>query len=236
MEIIAAVIGAVVTGFIGLGIFLYRQHRGNWVIVERLSQTPQIKFSDAVQKKLEIIYNGRKVDNLVLTQFVIFNKSDKNIKPLKLTVNVTPKSDNFTYAELNVSDPQEITISKMDSGTGAFEIERPYLKSQKKYKEEKIEVSLFSDVLLDFSVNGGGEDWGCKVVNSATVKKWNSKIFLIAGAFMIGVLLDVVTNSLYAYLVLSPEDIRTMEYITNMIIIMVVLGGALSFAYVFAKK
>lgn len=183
-QIYAAIVGAIATGLLALIAYLYQQRLGNRVIVKMISQSPQITFEDSVQQKLEIIYNGRKVNDLVLTQFTISNQGSNIIKPLKLTMSVKPKDEeikpslnlkinlkpiinNFTFAELNVNDPQEITISKMDSETGTFEIERPYFNPQKKYKEEEIKVSVFSDVLLDFSVSGGGEDWAIKLVKAS---------------------------------------------------------------------
>jgi hypothetical protein len=165
-EVVGAIVGAVITAIIGLAVYLYQQRKGNRVIVKMISQTPQIIFSDSVQKKLEIIYNGRKVDNLVLTQFVIFNQGSNTIKPLNLIVTVKPKSDNFTYAEVDVNDTRDIALSSMNNETGAFQILRPYLNPKKKYPDEEIKVSVFSDVLLDFSVNGGGEDWGAKLTSS----------------------------------------------------------------------
>ncbi len=181
-QIYAAIIGSIVTGLLAFFAYLYQQRLGNRVIVKMISQSPQITFEDSVQQKLEIIYNGKKIKDLVLTQFTISNQGSNIIKPLKLTVNVKPKSgldlkvttinlqpiiSNFTFAELNVNDPLEITTSKMDSQTGSFEIERPYLNPQKKYKEEEIKVSVFSDVELDFSVSGGGEDWAIKYVKAS---------------------------------------------------------------------
>ena len=198
-EIIAAIVGAVVAGILALIAYVYQQRKGNRVIVNMLSQSPQITFSNSVQKKLEIIYNGKKVDNLVLTQFVIFNQGDKIIKPLILDVSVKPKSGNFTFAELNISDPQEITKSIMDRETGAVAIERPYLNPKNKYQEEEIKVSVFSDVELDFSVSGGGEDWATKLVGQDELdpkRGYYFSIFLSIAiiGIMILVVLNVITN------------------------------------------
>ncbi|HOP02776.1 MAG TPA: hypothetical protein PKX58_11305 [Flexilinea sp.] len=231
-DIIAAVTGAVVASILGFIAFQYQQHRGNIVVVERLLQSPQINFSNAIDKKLEIIYNGNKVKNLVLTHFVIFNQGSNTVKPLKLTVKITPKSENFTYAELNVSDPNEIATWKMDNETGTFEIERPYLNSLKKYKEEKIDVSLFSDVLLDFSVNGGGEDWGCKVVNSDLGKKRINK-FLYVGM----IIFTIISYFIIAYNIM----LNYIKHFTELssiekIIIPVLYGMLFVFFYFILKK
>ena len=211
-DIIAAIVGAVVTGLLGFAAYHYKQRRGNRVIVKILSQTPQITLLDSVQQKLEIIYNGRQVKNLVLTQLTICNQGSNMIKPLKLTIGVSPKpgqgtsvnpkiADNqaqpitseFTYAEFNVNDPRGITISRMESQTGTFEIERPYINPKKKYAEEEIKVSIFSDVLLDFSVNGGGEDWASKLVYNEEPRK---RILFLVSAFsgILGAVLGLLAN------------------------------------------
>lgn len=245
-DIIAAIVGAVVTGVLGFVAYQYKQRRGNQVIVKILSQTPQITLLDSVQQKLEIIYNGRQIKNLVLTQLTICNQGSNMIKPLKLTIGVSPKpgqgtsvdsiiADNrarsiineFTYVELNVNDPRGITISRMDSQTSSFEIERPYINPKKKYAEEEIKVSVFSDVLLDFSVNGGGEDWASKLVYNEEPRK---RILFLVSAFsgILGGVLGLLVNYLFIYNIYVPG-------VTFIILIMVAFSMLIGIVVIFAK-
>lgn len=249
-DIIAAIVGAVVTGLLGFAAYQYNQRRGNQVIVKILSQTPQITLLDSVQQKLEIIYNGRQVKNLVLTQLTICNQGSNMIKPLKLTIGVSPKpgqgtsvnpkiADNqaqpitseFTYAEFNVNDPRGITISRMESQTGTFEIERPYINPKKKYAEEEIKVSVFSDVLLDFSVNGGGEDWASKLVYNEEPRK---RILFLVSAFygILGGVLGLLVDYLSIHNIFVPEVILTVllmvavfMLIANVIVVAKLISG-----------
>ncbi len=126
---------------------------------------------------------------------MIYNQGTKIIKPLKLTGNVKPDekflpigksiSMHSYFMELNVTDLQEITASRMENTTGTFEIERPYLNPKSKYKEEEIKVSVFSDVPLDLSVSGGGEDWASKLVYLEEEQKTMIRNVRI-GAFVLG--------------------------------------------------
>jgi hypothetical protein len=156
-EIIAAIVGAVVTGIIALIAYLYRSRQGNRIIVKRISETPQIDVSRRVKRKLEITYDGRPVENLVLNTLVIYNNGNEIIEPIEIGVGITLPDQTSSYLEVEIDDP--LGETEIDMNRVGFTVSRPYLNPKKKFKEEEIKIAVFTSISLDFFVEGGGKGW-----------------------------------------------------------------------------
>lgn len=205
---IGPILGAMVGACIAWLISLYKSHKGNIIVVEQILQTSQVNFKPAVQKELEIIYHGQKINDLVLTQFIISNQGDNVIKPLKLTFKVTPKVPSLSFVNCNTEDPQNLSTWTNSRGMYLIDIDRPYLNPVKKYKDEKIQLSFFSDAILDFQLIGGGEDWGSKLkdrLKDQNILKRLLRSLIPLGAFMtIFSIINSTDNQFFHY---EPDGI-----------------------------
>ena len=107
-QIAAAVVGAVITLGIGGIVYYIRGRRGNWIVVKRISETPQITFTDKAREKLDIRYLGNPVNNLVLNNLQIFNAGDENTnEAVEIRIEVIPKDGEIEFLQVEVNDPLE---------------------------------------------------------------------------------------------------------------------------------
>ena len=84
MEILKALISAIVGATVTIVFLYFQNRRGNRVVVSRVSETPQIGISQAVRQNLDILYKGQSVNNLVLNTLRLENSGKDVIEPLEI--------------------------------------------------------------------------------------------------------------------------------------------------------
>lgn len=166
-QIIAAIVGALITGCIGIIAYVWKGRRGNHVVVRRISETPQISLSPDISKRLEIRYNGQQIKNLVLNSLTITNEGRVTIDPAEITVKLEPVADEIQFFEVEHNDPLNRTTVVL--GEKEFTVKRSFLNPHKAYKEEKLKLAIFSNVNLNISTEGGGKDWYSKFQDETIV-------------------------------------------------------------------
>lgn len=201
-EIWAAIIGAVLTAILGAAWYLYRSHRGNLVLVEKIAQSSQISLKPSVEKDLEVNFKGKKVSDIVLTQFSIKNSGDIVIKPLILNFKLKCAREDYELFNLSTDDPLEMTdfyIRVQTNGVVENEeivIERDFLNPIKSYKNEKITLSILSDKPLDLELQGGGENWGSKLVNQTEPLKETRFMMIVSFLLAISLIITYVISDI----------------------------------------
>lgn len=203
-EVIATIIGLI------LGVILtglanwWRQRRGNWVVINQISQSPQITISQEVRENLKITYEDKPADQLVLSTFRMTNTSPDNLEDIHIKMTISFKSralglDPNSFVELEYYDPlDKIEIERIDSsseelsGKRIYNIYRPFLNSERKYKEERIELTVFSSSEIETSVEGGGSGWYTKFSDSS--KGLLDERVIAGAALLIGAVVVLIVD------------------------------------------
>jgi hypothetical protein len=218
-EIIAAIVGAVITGIIAFIAYIYKSRQGNRIIVKRISETPQIDVSRRVKRNLAITYNNQPVDNLVLNTLVVHNNGNEIIKPVEFKLEVTTPKGEIDYLEVEEDDPLgQLGQMKIIKDRSSLTIKRPYLNPKKKFKEEEIKLAVFSNTRLDFSVEGGGEGWYAKFEDEIT--SMGIRFRLLAAGMLAGFIFGLFALFLADILTIN---ISATAFSTYLIIISTVL-------------
>lgn len=187
-NIVSAVTGGIVTAVIGGVVYWLKSRRGNHIIVQEISQSEQLEFSQNVKEDLEVFYKGEKVDNLVLSKLEITNSGDEVIEPISITVDVLPiKNGNVNFVELSTPSLDEKT-KLFRKGKQKFVLRRDYLKSKKKYPSEKIEISCFSNEPVRFNFQGGGKNWDIRYKR----RKYKYNLFVCISSILVIIMILVI--------------------------------------------
>ncbi len=161
-QLIVALIGVVAGGILTWISVYLKTRQGNRVIVYRISESPQINISNKVRINLEVKYKDLPVDNLVLNTLRIENQGTEIISPMAIEVNAQSIGDEIKFLEIQAEDPLDKTLIKQDGNK--FSITRDFLNPKRAYKEEIVELAIFSNTKLSFSIKGGGKGWYGKFV------------------------------------------------------------------------
>lgn len=203
-EILAAIIGALVTGLLALGVYLYKSHKGNKVILEKVKESSLIELRKDFSNNIEIKLKGYSVEKLILYEFELYNSSDNNITDLLVNIEFQCKESNFLVSQIT-KDVQKITIADetfSENSTKILEIKRPYLKPRKKYKKEVISIQIISNSNINFSITGGGENW-----NADYGTEFRKALeFLIFGALSIFMAIALIIYYAYSLLTFGTDN------------------------------
>ena len=185
--LVSGIVGALVTAVV-----LYlRSRRGNRVVIYRVSETPQVRISESVRQNLSIRYKEQAVDNLVLNTLRIANGGAAVVEPLAIRFSILPSYGEIDFLELEHVDPLSKTRLQRDGNT--FTLTRDFLNPQRAYKEEKVELNIFSNTKLNFSVVGGGKAWYARFEDRALISERLPRIVKpMFIAFLLSALLQFV--------------------------------------------
>ena len=218
-------LGALITALVAYGLGLltiyFSNRRGNWIILYRLTESPLIEISESVRKSLDIRYKNQPVEDIVIYQFEIYNKSNGIIRDINISIRVSTPEEEIQLLEVQHKDKDGMTISGIRNNT--IELTRLYLNPIKKYKDEYIELVVFANTELEFSVEGGGVDWGVKLrehsgsYSKTTTQKWIAFSIL----FLIGAIIGILI-------------FRNREGQENLVLLLWVLGFISLFAGTFS--
>jgi hypothetical protein len=190
-------VGAI--GAVLLGVALDRiivwlaNRRGNRVVIARNTQSPQIQIKEDVEGLLQMRYGQHPVKQLVLNTLQLWNGGNTTIKNLELKLIANsrePLSSELGqgfFLDAEAQDPDDAltldiqSLGALGKPSDAWTviIKRPYLNPKRKYREEFIELAVFSNTELDFEVEGGGEDWRSKF-KDRTQKVEPPRVFTVA--------------------------------------------------------
>ena len=147
----AAIFGAIAAGVVVTVYFLIKSRWGNKVIVEHTSQA---LINAGI---LDIQYHNQPIENLVLNTFRVRNNGAGVIEHFTVGIDTVPIGIKNTFLAATHSD--KMNNSKVEVAGNKITVEREYLNPIKKFGTEEIELAVFSDTRLDFSVIGGGKNW-----------------------------------------------------------------------------
>lgn len=178
--ILGALIGVILTQIFNW----LKARKGDAVLVRRIAQTNELEVSVEFRKDLEIKYKGVPTSQLVVNTFLVQNQGENNLDNLKFSLTFDAAAEGF-FVIPKVIDPLGITKITSDPKTNPQQIdfERPFLNKAIAHKQERIEIALISDVLLDVNAIGGGRGWS--VVYQDDTKKKDSIIAVeVLGVFL----------------------------------------------------
>lgn len=163
-DLVVAIIGSIV-GVIASVVYVYmKSKKGNHVILQRNSETPQISISPRVRQNLQIGYKGQQVDDIVLNILNLYNNGEDIKDPIEIKIDVSSDTSiPISFLELEKKDPLDKTFIVKDGAT--FILSRGFLNAKKAYPEEQIELTFFSNTKLKFVVSGGGKGWSARYQN-----------------------------------------------------------------------
>lgn len=177
MNIILQVV-AIIISFLSLVATIFQvfkkylqKRKGNFVIVERITDYPRITLPNTLSSGLNVTYKNRPIDDLYVYRFIIYNDGDINIKNLKITLILRSGNKELSVVDVDVIDPQELTRKIVSSDTPhrcEVEITRDYINMRKQYENELINVQIISSVELNLSILGGDEGWNVEYL-------WNER-------------------------------------------------------------
>ena len=174
-----------------------RGFRGHRIVVYRDSQTPQISIENRVDRALSIDYKGLPVRQLVLNRFRIWNAGTATVSEprLKIVANFEADEDEGSsiepFIEVEVDDPDGLTTAKIRSPHGPtnlsepweIRIQRHHFNPKRAYREEQVELSVFSSHKLIIKVEGGGPEWRSSLRDGTKsfyfLPKWASNALLV---------------------------------------------------------
>lgn len=188
-EAAATYLVAFLTIGVGWLVSWFRSKRGNRVLVTRLSTSPQINISERVRENLQIKYKGSTVDGLVLNVLKLENRGATTLRDVRvqLYVSVTDVKSNpddlFIEVETHdkLSKTVVATLNKSETvggvtlGNWVIDIHRPFLNHKAAYNEEEIQIVVFSNKEVGFSVVGGGEGWGARYSDESSIRETISR-------------------------------------------------------------
>lgn len=167
-EVVATLIalGGAVFGYLFKAVIDWlKSRKGNRVVFLKTLEHPLIEVSQSVKKRIKITYRDNPVDSLYKYGFEIFNDGSKDISDFNAIIKVETEVKD-TFLEWSWADRLEKTNINIDGKTDYADysvfsviISRPFLNSIKKYKEEKIRISFYSNNPLTFHPIAGGEGW-----------------------------------------------------------------------------
>ena len=169
-EIIAAIIGAV-TGAILIWLSSWiKSKNGNRIIISKISQSPQIAISKEARKALSIVYKGKPVEQLVLSNLRVYNDGTSTINNVNFQIEISPKessvikNENF-FIEIEHLDPlakTELDYTPDDPTSPklwTIDLKRPFINPRRAFPEDAIRLAVFSNHEIVFTVQGGGAGW-----------------------------------------------------------------------------
>ncbi len=208
-EVLKALIVAVATAIVTAIVLYIRSRRGNRLVVVRISETPQIRISESAGKNLDIRYKGQVVDDLVLNRLYVANHGQNVIEPLEIELTVSARQGTIDFWEFEYSDP--LSKTKLERKDNSLRIERDFINPKRAYKEESIEINIFSNTQLKFSVVGGGRSWYAQFEDrSIPNEKILKKLRLLFFSVLVLAIFDQVTSTLVLFI---PENSPYLRYL-----------------------
>lgn len=209
-EILAAIIGAVITAIVGGIAWYIKTHIGNKVIIEKISESSLIGFSDKISEDLSITYKGNPVKQLFFYKFRIYNDSYINIANFSTEIQFTSKAEFPIFLVQTELLPQSCSIdyNLLEDGLLIVNLEKPYLNTIKQDKNDIINLQFISDEKFSYKAVGGGVGWFLEIREKPPIKKK----FFYTGLSILG----VITLLALWVLLVSPTIIdssRQMAFI-----------------------
>ena len=223
-----AIVGVIITAVV----LFFRNRRGNRVVVSRVLQSPQVRVSERLRSSLDIRYKGRPVENLVLNRLRVANKGRTIIESLEIELGFSPVEGNLEYWEVEVLDPlNKMTVQRKEK---SFTLKRDFLNPKRAYKEEEIQLDVFSNAELVYSIVGGGKGWSSNFEDKSRSEKDTIRQLTRSG-YLFGALLSAYTLlELWAWL--SGNEHLSTEVLYRIERVMVVLLGViLTLAFIKVK-
>ncbi len=113
------------------------------------------------------------------------------MEPLELRLAIVPSYGEIDFLELEHVDP--LSKTRVQRYGNTFTLTRDFLNPQRAYKEETVELNIFSNTKLSFSVVGGGKAWYASFKDTALIDDRLTKIVKpMFIAFLLSALLQFV--------------------------------------------
>ncbi len=190
------VLAVIITVMVPIVAYVVKSRTGNIVVVERKSQSSQITVSKKIQPNLKFNFKDKFINDLVLSEFIIKNEGHIVIDDFKMQIDIISKNINYIEvippdATIKIKYNPDIENNNTSQSISNIVISREYLNPVKKYKDDRINLAVYSDQKFNFSVIGGGKDWVIKKIDYGNIRI-NRHIFYSIIIFCIFIVLPFV--------------------------------------------
>ena len=164
-----------ITGYVISAIYSYwRNRRGRWVIVEKVSESfiftkpSEMKVENAI----EILAGNKPIESLVQTQFIIKNTGADITDPIDVTINFKNHETGETTEVLGVRARTEYFMFSLYS----LEFRKSFFNSSHAYKDI-LNVLVYSEHPLTLQVKGSGIGWKAKYIDKVQQRARFKQLF-----------------------------------------------------------
>jgi hypothetical protein len=176
-NVTGVVIGFLLTSVLAFVLWFVRRRRWDRIVVELISQSPQISISEDLAEDITIRYRGDSTSQVVLTQLRVFNQGDDTIEDLVFFIEaelvsgsreknwLTPPKvldvvEKTTYEKGESSHKDISDLERRSKFT--YKFSRPFMNPIRNDKDEELLITFFSSHEVGLRVFGSGPGWSVK--------------------------------------------------------------------------
>jgi hypothetical protein len=191
-NVTGVVIGFLLTSALAFVLWFIRRRRWDRIVVELISQSPQISISEDLAEDITIRYRGDPTSQVVLTQLRVVNQGDDTIKDLVFFIEaelvsgtreknwLTPPKvhdvvEKTTYEKGESSHKEISDVQRRSKFT--YKFSRPFMNPIRNDKDEELLITFFSSHEMGLRVYGSGPGWSVQYsdATSRRVYLWKER-------------------------------------------------------------